>query len=94
MPINKKDYHPQWEIISKDIRARADGHCELCNAENGQTHWKTGSKVILTVHHINHDKQDNSGVNLIALCQRCHLRLDLGKHIANRRMKKGQGSLI
>jgi hypothetical protein len=45
------------------------------------------TKIILTVHHINGDKEDDSEYNLIALCQRCHLRLDMGKHIANRRKK-------
>ncbi len=29
-------------------------------------------KVILSVHHINQNKLDNSDSNLIAVCQRCH----------------------
>ena len=43
------------------------------------------TKVVLTVHHINHDKKDNTKQNLIALCQKCHLRLDLAHHMKNRR---------
>jgi 5-methylcytosine-specific restriction endonuclease McrA len=81
MPINLKDYHPNWKEISKRIRDRADGSCELCPAEYGKPHWKTGSRVVLTVHHIDFDKMNNSDTNLIALCQRCHLRLDLEKHM-------------
>jgi 5-methylcytosine-specific restriction endonuclease McrA len=48
----------------------------------------TRTKIILTVHHIDGNKENNSLLNLIALCQRCHLRLDLVKHIHNRRMKR------
>lgn len=43
------------------------------------------TKVVLTVHHINHDKKDSTKQNLIALCQKCHLRLDLAHHMKNRR---------
>lgn len=42
-------------------------------------------KIILTVHHIDGDKQNSKKQNLIALCQRCHLRLDLLKHMRNRK---------
>lgn len=43
------------------------------------------TKIVLTVHHIDSDKKNNTKQNLIALCQRCHLRLDLQKHMKNRR---------
>lgn len=50
------------------------------------------TRVVLTVHHIGapkddgspgdmHDKMDCRDVNLIALCQRCHLLADLPEHI-------------
>lgn len=45
------------------------------------------TKIVLTVHHIDSDKQNNDLRNLIVLCQRCHLRLDLHKHIKNRKAK-------
>ena len=85
MPCDYKEYPENWKWLSKQIRQRNDGKCELCDAENGKPHWKTGSKVILTVHHIDSDKSNNSELNLISLCQRCHLRLDLEKHIKNRK---------
>jgi|WetSurMetagenome_2_1015567.scaffolds.fasta_scaffold37234_5 hypothetical protein len=47
-------------------------------------------KIVLTVHHINYDTTDNREKNLIALCQRCHLRLDLPFKMANRK-KMGSG---
>ena len=88
MPCNYKNYHPQWKFIRADILCRAKNHCELCNAKNYEPHWKTGSKVVLTVHHIDFDKQNNKLYNLIALCQRCHNKLDMPLRIRNRRMKE------
>jgi 5-methylcytosine-specific restriction endonuclease McrA len=40
-------------------------------------------RVVLTVAHINHDTADNSNGNLVALCQRCHLRHDAKYHAQN-----------
>jgi len=86
MPCDYKNYHPQWKIISKDIiKNRAKNRCELCNAENGKPHWKTGSKVVLTVHHLDRDVKNNKPYNLIALCQRCHNKIDLPFRIKRRK---------
>lgn len=77
MPIDYKKYHPDWKAISSEIRfVRANGHCEQCGAENYKPHPDTGSRVILTVAHLNHDIRDNRPENLKALCQRCHLNHD------------------
>ena len=84
MPIDYKKYPKEWKLISKAVIKKAENKCELCNAENYKPHWKTKSKVILTVHHIDCILKNNSKYNLIALCQRCHLRLDLEKHISKR----------
>lgn len=85
MPCNYKNYHPQWKFISGNIiKNRAKNRCELCNAENGKPHWKTGSKVVLTVHHIDGDIKNNKPYNLIALCQRCHNKIDLPLRIRHR----------
>ena len=88
MPMDKTLYHPNWREISLLVRKNAGFRCELCPAGNGEYHWKTGSKVVLTVHHIDSDKKNNSKHNLIALCQRCHLRLDREKHIKNGKAKR------
>lgn len=86
MPINYKEYHPKWKLISKLIRfRRAQNKCEFCGAENYQPHPITGSRVVLTVAHLDHDITNNRFNNLAALCQRCHLRLDLPHHINNRK---------
>ena len=41
-----------------------------------RTGWKHVN-VVLTIAHINQDPTDNRMVNLLALCQRCHNRIDL-----------------
>lgn len=85
MPINYKYYHPKWKLISRLIRfKRADNKCEWCGAVNLAAHPITGSRVVLTVAHIDHDKNNNRFNNLAALCQRCHLGHDIKQHAANR----------
>jgi len=86
MPMNRKDYHPAWDYISQMILRRADGKCELCKARAGVENPVTGSIVILTVHHIDGDKRNDSPLNLLGLCQRCHLRLDAPYREKRRRL--------
>lgn len=90
MPCNYKEYPDNWKWLSRQLRLDAGNKCELCHAANGDPHWLTGSKVILTVHHIDSDKQNNAKQNLIVLCQRCHLRLDLHKHMKKRAARKSE----
>lgn len=86
MPIDYKEYHPKWRLISYLIRfKRAKSKCEWCDAENGKPHPKTGSKVVLTVAHVDHDKTNNRFNNLAALCQKCHLGHDIKQHVDNRK---------
>ena len=68
MPINYKEYHLKWKLLSRLIRKKADNKCEWCGAINYKPNPKTGSKVILTVAHIDHDKNNNKEENLKALC--------------------------
>ena len=75
-PQRKKLYPDNWDKISLLIREQAGWKCELCIAVHGEPHPITASFVVLTTHHINDDPTDNRRVNLLALCQRCHLRLD------------------
>jgi hypothetical protein len=97
MPINYKEYHPKWRLISYLIRkVRAKDRCEFevqdpdgsfnrCTAINGEAHPITGSRVVLTVAHLDHNKQHNKFWNLRAGCQRCHLNYDRGRHVENRK---------
>ena len=63
--------------------------CLICS----QDEKNKPTKIILTVHHINHNKQDNSKHNLISLCQRCHLRLDMAHHVKNRRESREKNQM-
>ena len=83
MPIHPsmKDRYPDdWSSISRRIRfERADNRCEWCAAENYWPHPETGSKVVLTVAHLDHDPTNNADDNLAALCQLCHNTYDAPK---------------
>jgi len=89
-PERKKLYLKNWDKLSLLLRMKALWKCQLCQAKNGEPHPITKSKVVLTVHHINADPTDNRRLNLIALCQRCHNKLDQ----PFRHPRKKAGSLI
>jgi hypothetical protein len=98
VPINYREYHPKWKKISWFIRQfRAKQKCEWCGADNGFSHPITGSIVVLTVAHLDYNKNNNSFFNLKALCQKCHLGHDLKRHVWERKYgnleKQGQQRL-
>lgn len=89
-------YPPDWKVISLRIRRdRAGNRCECtgqcgvhhgyCGAENGQPHPSTGSTVVLTVMHLDHNPPNVADDNLLAGCQRCHLAYDAEHHAQTRR---------
>jgi len=47
--------------------------------------------IVLTVHHINNDPTDNRMCNLIALCQRCHNKLDAPWRSLKARQTRAEG---
>jgi hypothetical protein len=75
-PENRSRYPADWRHISARIRERAGNKCEWCEASNGEPHPVTGSKVVLTVAHLDHQPENCADDNLAALCQRCHNRYD------------------
>lgn len=101
MPIDYSEYPENWKTeIVPDIRERSGNRCEGspkypdCRAENGQPHPETGSIVVLTTAHMDHDKTNNvyhkkdanyPRNNLRHLCQRCHLAHDINQHVMNRK---------
>ena len=92
MPIraeNKKLYPKDWPAISKAIRARAGDICEWdgCTACNGAPHPETGSKVVLTTAHLDHDPTNCDPANLLALCQLHHNRYDNPTRVAGRKRR-------
>ena len=76
--------------------ARARHRCEgspafpACRAANHQPHPETGSRVVLTIAHLDHDPTHNEPDNLRAWCQRCHVTFDALHHAstASRTRKK------
>jgi len=104
-PIKKEFRHfygKDWKKLSVSIRQeRALNRCEDCGAENHKPHPVTGSIVILTVAHLDHNPENNDPANLKALCQRCHLAWDARQHVASarttrhkKRLAAGQIELI
>ena len=91
----KRRYPKNWPSISKAIRfGRAGGQCECagecgtghegrCEARHGQAHPVTGSEVVLTTAHRDHQPENCDPANLFAACQRCHLAYDAELHRAN-----------
>jgi hypothetical protein len=90
MPIKKENrarYPVNWKDISRSIREeRAKNRCEWCGAENGQPHPVTGSRVVLTVAHLDHRPENCEPDNLRALCQKCHNTYDAPIRAANRKL--------
>ena len=64
------EYPENWKIWAGIVKDEAGWKCEECGAphdpENG---W------CLTVHHRDGIKNNLTRKNLVALCQRCHLRI-------------------
>lgn len=107
MPIRadlKPLYPPDWPAISRARREAAGWRCEGsplypdCRAEHGKRHPVTGSVVVLTVAHVDHDPTNNAAENLRAWCARCHLAHDAEHHAKNaratRRGRKAVGDLF
>ncbi len=53
-----------WPTIKEPVLVRDNYHCQACN-----------STTTLQVHHIDHDRSNNTPPNLITLCIPCHLKL-------------------
>lgn len=94
-PENRGRYPADWAEISRRIKfVRAAGRCECvgecgrgthvgrCPNVHGGPAYGTGSKVILTVAHLNHTPEDCDDGNLRAMCQGCHLHYDRDHHRA------------
>ena len=103
MPCDYSKYPENWKQISEWVRyMRADNRCEWrdwdqgkpgtfvrrCEARNGKPHPITGSKVVLTVMHLDHDPQNSAPHNLLAACQLHHNRYDAPHRAANRRKNR------
>jgi acyl-CoA synthetase (AMP-forming)/AMP-acid ligase II len=99
-PENRARYPSDWKAISADARRRACNRCEGspdfpdCRAANGQPHPETGSRVVLTVAHLDHQPENCAPENLRAWCQRCHLHYDRHHHAETRYRTKREGLAV
>jgi hypothetical protein len=95
MPIDRERYPNDWKDVSTLQKRRAGNKCELCGLENYTTvlRGEKRTRIVLTVHHIDGNLLNNSYPNLIVLCQKCHLRLDLGKHIKNAKKTRNEQTM-
>jgi 5-methylcytosine-specific restriction endonuclease McrA len=96
MPIDYKFYHPRWKEIRKDILERDNGCCKFCGVPNYSFVDKTTrdqklpdeenvTRIVLTIAHLDHNRDNNGYENLAALCQKCHLNLDRHQREFNRK---------
>jgi hypothetical protein len=103
-PERKNLYPKNWKQLRVQILERAGhccegspGHYPECRARNYEPHPVTGSKVVLTIAHLNHDETCDDPEQLRAMCQRCHLTYDSKHHAMNsratRNRKAGQPDL-
>jgi len=83
MPIDKSLYPTNWPEIAQREKDRAGWVCEQCGAD---CFTPRDRRTVLTVHHIDHDPQNNDPSNLIALCSVCHLKMDAQWHARNRKI--------
>lgn len=82
----RREYHKKWSLISWLVKAkRAKWRCERCNAQHGEPHPITGSKVILSTAHLDQNTSNNCFSNLAALCRRCHFKHDKGMNQQKRK---------
>ena len=99
-PENKHRYPKDWKQIRARILERANNCCEGspdypdCRAKNYEPHPETGSKVVLTIGHLDHRPENCEEDNLKAWCQRCHLNYDKFHHAATRKSGKAVGDLF
>lgn len=70
MKRGKNNYTKDWQDVADYIKHLAHWKCENCGQKDSD---ENGCR--LTVHHIDMDKSNNSYLNLVALCQRCHLSI-------------------
>lgn len=103
-PENRARYPKNWREIVASIRERSGNRCEgspafsSCRAENGKPHPEMGSRVVLTVAHLDHQPENCAEENLRHWCQRCHNAYDLPHRRKNAaatiRGKKATGDLF
>lgn len=87
LPAGLESISPRIRHERAGNRCECEGECQTghearCAAWNGLAHPETGSRVVLTVAHLDHQPENCDEANLRAMCQRCHLAYDAPHHAA------------
>jgi 5-methylcytosine-specific restriction endonuclease McrA len=93
-------YGEAWAVLAlalkfcADYRCECDGRCGRppehldvhgrCRNRQGEAAHGTGSKVVLTIAHLDHEPSHNERSNLMVACQGCHLHYDRAHHAQTR----------
>jgi len=87
MPVDYGRYPDDWfSRIRPAVLKRAKHCCEFCGVKNYEMVDRGSDvgiiKIVLTIAHLDHDPEnwEVSLDRLRALCQKCHIRYDRGKH--------------
>jgi hypothetical protein len=72
---------PRCECVGECGRGTHEGRCP--NMQGGAA-YGTGSRVVLTIAHLDHMPENNDPGNLRAMCQGCHLHYDREHHAETR----------
>jgi 5-methylcytosine-specific restriction endonuclease McrA len=83
-------YPRDWKTRREAVLNRANHCCERCGVPNYGKSRVSGKRVVLTIAHVNPPIEDARLVNLLALCQACHLEHDMEQHIRNRRVNRAR----
>jgi len=78
---------PNGDLIIRDKSEPRwfERHTPCSGCVGGDPECARAIKVVLTVAHLDHDPTNNDERNLLACCQRCHLRIDRHEHVKNAR---------
>lgn len=68
----------EWDMIYSRIKNKHSNMTESLK-------YHRFTKVVLTVAHLDQDKNNNRFWNLAALCQKCHLKHDIKQHSESRK---------
>ncbi|MDQ0847735.1 hypothetical protein [Streptomyces sp. V1I6] len=91
-PENKDRYPDDWPAISLAAKEAAGWRCACtgqcgrgthpgrCPNRHGQAAYGTGTTVVLTTAHLNHEPEDVRPDNLVVMCAGCHLHHDRAHH--------------
>lgn len=63
-------YPPEWPAIARQVKEDANWCCVRCGHPHDPATGHT-----LTVHHLDNNKSNVRWHNLVALCQKCHLKI-------------------